>query len=352
MKDIYFINREGNFEAIIRSEKDLCVVLLGGTADTNQAGELHDIIEREYLTGKKEFNYIVDIEKLRYISSTGIGILLGMHDDAKEFAAIASASKRMKNNLSTHGLIQPDPAFSYLQEYDTLENALKTKGASTIFTDISLNLKNGLMEGVEYAYREQTILKGYIPRASEEELYKELKKMAAEYKKKIYTDGKNVSDEINVPSERKYAVVIFRFLKEVFKKANLFGEHGFNDDHLEIIAKELTENAVMWGYKGRRYGVINCRYFLDNERLVIYYTDWGSGYSPSKIKTLKSLIRFRTAGEGLNRLQGLFDNPIRPISPAPKMGRKAKDFISKNLNAFTPRKGTKITLVKYFDLGI
>jgi anti-anti-sigma factor len=350
MKDIYFISREGNFEAIVRAEKDLCLVLLGGTADTNQAGELHDIIEREYLTGKKAFNYIIDIEKLRYISSTGIGMLLGMLDDAKEFVAIASASERMKKNLSTHGLIQLGPDFGYIQAYDTLEDALKAKGASTIFADISLNLKKGLIEGIEYDYREQTILRAYMPRASEEELYKELKKMAAEYKKEIYADGKNVSDEINVPSERKYSVVIFRFLKEAFKKANLYGEHKFDDDYLEITAKELTENAVMWGYKGRKDGVINCRYFLDNERLVIYYTDWGAGYSPSKMETLKSLIRFRISGEGLNRLQNLFDDPIRPISPAPEVSKKTNNFISKNLKAFTPGKGTRITLVKYLIL--
>jgi len=123
MKDIYFISKEGNFEAIVRSEKDLCIVLLGGTADTNQAGELHDIIEKKYLTGKKAFNYIIDIEKLRYISSTGIGILIGMRDDAKEFVAIASASERMKKNLSTHGLIQFGPDAGYIQAYDTPRQA-------------------------------------------------------------------------------------------------------------------------------------------------------------------------------------------------------------------------------------
>ncbi|UCD83335.1 MAG: hypothetical protein JSU92_08390 [Deltaproteobacteria bacterium] len=349
MEDTYFISREGNFEAIVRSEKDLCLVLLGGTADTNQAGELHDIIEKGYLTGKKAFNYIIDLEKLRYVSSTGIGILIGMRNDAKEFVAIASASERMKKNLSTHGLIQIGPDVSYIQEYDSLKDALKAKGASTIFTDISINLKMGLVEGIEYDHREQTILKAYLPRASKEEVYKELKKMAG-YEKEIYVDEKNVSDEINVPSERKYAVVIFRFLKEAFKRANLYGENKFDDDYLEITAKELTENAVMWGYKGRRDGVINCRYSLDNERLVIHYTDWGAGYSPSSIETLKDLIGFRTAGEGLNRLQGLFDDPIRPLGPAPEMSNKTNDFIAKNLKGFTPGKGTRVTLVKYLVL--
>ncbi len=78
--------------------------------------------------------------------------------------------------------------------------------------------------------------------------------------------------------------------------------------------------------------------------MKIHYTDWGFGYS----KIRKSLRQAsQTGGEGLNRLQGLFDNPISLKSPSPKMSKAIRNFIFKKIpSPHMPGIGTQLTLIK------
>jgi anti-sigma regulatory factor (Ser/Thr protein kinase) len=172
----------------------------------------------------------------------------------------------------------------------------------------------------EYRKRWVKILRDYLAHM---EVVKEIQNMGP------YIQQAEYQNSIAVPSEEKYACILYKFLDRIFNRVLQVNGDEFDDWTIELIAKELMTNAVKHGYSYRKNGVVEASYTLYNGTIEINVIDYGKGFTPS-VNSRQSL-----PSAGLKILRKIFDEII--ITSAPQ----------KNIQGLVLGKGTMVKMKKY-----
>lgn len=142
-----------------------------------------------------------------------------------------------------------------------------------------------------------------------------------------------------MPARFESAVVTFTFLRRLAKDYGLFdttetAPHALTAYDSEVLAKEITENIVRWGFSEQPGGFI-AKASVAESTLTIGFADWGTGFQPNLINKM-----LRLGGQGQKRIthlvQALYPNNateavVRSLSPAPVLRREQKLEIEKRL---------------------
>jgi stage II sporulation protein AB (anti-sigma F factor) len=274
-----------NFTARVIFDKtaDICAMILSGSMDTEPVMEFRTKMKERILVHR--YDFIVDLDRVRYISSTALGFLMFLAAHKKNTVYLSTPQKDVAKPIKILGI------HSMFKSYDRIE---KLKEEITIpdavveyITEPSSEQKN-----VQYLSRWLKILRDYLA-------------------------YEQVTDEIKI---------LTPYIQKAEHDIAKFDQDEIDDGTLEMIAKELMTNAVLHGYNNNKEGVIEVSYTIDTVKLEINVIDYGKGFPD----TNKQLF----PKTGLKLLENFFDNIT--ITEAPK----------KEVQGLILGKGTKITLTK------
>lgn len=259
------------------------------------------------------FNFIIDLTHVNYISSTGLGFLMYLSKYKSAFVFLSFPPEKIQKPFK---LLELDEYFQFYSNLDELrvrihvpEELLRALKEETAIVD------------VQYKMRWMNILRGYV--SSHEELMKEIDRM------RPYLHDAESNDMLTLPTEEKYACVLYRFLDRIFRQEATISSEEIDDALVELITKELITNAIKHGYNDRKDGIIEAHYRIDEEKLTVSFIDYGRGFSsPEPRHDL-----FPSAG--LKLLDRLFDEVS--IRRAPR----------KRVSGAVLGKGTQVTMIKY-----
>ncbi len=298
-------------EFLFFDEEEICVLVLFGSMDTEPILELQNEIEKKDIV--RQYDFIVDINSVQYLSSTGLGFLLYLMKIRKNVLFISYPPDAVMRSIA---LLNLDEVFMFYRTYEELRN-------NAAIPDIIVQILQKRLESsrrAEYRKRWVKILRDYLAHM---EVVQEIQKMGPYIKQAEYENS------ITVPSEEKYACILYKFFDRIFSKIVHITANDMDDWTIELIAKELMTNAVKHGYNYRKNGVVEANYILNNGMIEINVIDYGKGFSPSSNEnsTLPSA--------GLKLLRKIFDEII--IAEAPK--KEVKGLVLGN--------GTMVTLKKH-----
>ncbi len=254
-----------NFNAtvLVFDQSDLCAILLSGSMDTHVVAMLREKVNAA--TIGKRYNYIVDLDGLTYISSTGLGFLMYLLKHQREFVYLSHPKLAV---LKPFNLLGIRTMFRYYQTVGDLEKQPEVPAEI---------LSPFWVEKEEVAAARQrkkwvNILRDYLV---DGELTREIQLMSA------YLGAAEDGDSITLPAEEKYASVLYKFLDRAFDNVNEYSGEPIDEAAIELMAKELMANAVKHGYGGQPGGMVTARYAADRVRIEITFSDHGKGYSPA-----------------------------------------------------------------------
>ncbi|MCU0606939.1 MAG: ATP-binding protein [Candidatus Edwardsbacteria bacterium] len=302
-----------NFNAtvLVFDTADLCAILLSGSMDTHVVAMLREKVNAA--TVGKRFNYIVDLDGLTYISSTGLGFLMYLLKHQREYVYLSHPKLAV---LKPFNLLGIRTMFRYYQTVGDLEQRPEVPAEV---------LSPFWVEKEEVAAARQrkkwvNILRDYL---IDGELTREIQQMSA------YLGAAEDGDTITLPAEEKYASVLYKFLDRAFHTVNEFSGEPIDEAAIELIAKELMANAVNHAYGNRPGGTVVARYSTDRVRIEITFTDHGRGFSPA------APDEGGLPGAGLQLLRKIFDELT--VGEAPR-------GVAQGL---VLGKGTTLRMVKY-----
>jgi anti-anti-sigma factor len=296
---------------LVDEESSIIVFIFSGSLDKEPILSVKSHIEK--IVSGKQFNFIADLTYVNYISSTGLGFLMYLSKYKKEFTFLSFPPEKI---LQPFKLLELDEFFNFYSNPDEL------KTRAYVPPEIVRALKDETaIVDVHYKMRWMNILRGYV--SSHEELLKEVDRM-----RPYLHDAENAA-ALTLPSEEKYACVLYRFLDRIFRQEAHISSEEIDEALVELIAKELITNAVKHGYGNRKDGTIVAQYTIDDERLIFDLIDYGKGFSSPKPKH----DLFPSAG--LKLLDKLFDEIV--IRRAPK----------KKVPGVALGKGTMVSMTKY-----
>jgi anti-anti-sigma factor len=300
-----------NGTVLLFDRLDLCAILLGGSMDTHVVSQLREQVNA--ITSGKRYNYVVDLDGVSYISSTGLGFLMYLLKNQREFVYLSHPKLAV---LKPFNLLGIRNLFRYYQTIDDLER--QPDVPNEILSPFWVE-----KEAVTEARQQKqwvNILRNYL---AEEELTHEIQRMSA------LINAADHEDEIVLPAEEKYASVLCKYLDRAFGRVNEYSGEPIDEQTIELIAKELMTNAAKHGYGYQHGGTVEVSSKADRVKIEISFADHGKGYSPAAPAddTLPSA--------GLELLRKIFDELT--ISEAPR--HKAEGLV------LGP--GTMLRMVKY-----
>jgi anti-anti-sigma factor len=292
-------------------QADLCAILLGGSMDTHVVAALRERVSA--ITDRKRCNYVVDLDGVSYISSTGLGFLMSLLKQQREFVYLSNPRPAV---LKPFNLFDIKNLFRYYQSIDDLEKQPGLPG------DVcsSIREQKEALRALGPHKRGLEILADYLD--NENELL-EIQRMTP------YIHSAEHQDSIMLPAEEKYASVLYMFLDRVLGRSNKYSGEPIDEATIELIAKELMTNAVKHGYSHQPGGMVEVGYVADQARIEISFTDHGRGYAPA------DRGEDRLPSAGLLLLRKIFDELT--IGEAPR--GKAEGLV------LGP--GTTVRMVKY-----
>lgn len=298
-------------EFLFFDEEEICVLVLNGSMDTEPVIELQNEIEAMKIVRK--YDFIIDINNVQYLSSTGLGFLLYLMKIRKNVLFISYPPDMVMRSIA---LLNLDEVFMFYRTYEELRN-------NAAIPDIIVQILQKRLEKsrrTEYRKRWVKILRDYLAHM---EVVQEIQRMGPYIKQAEYENS------ITVPSEEKYACILYKFFERIFNRIVQINPNDVDDWTIELIAKELMTNAVKHGYNYRKNGVVEANYVLNDGTIEINVIDYGKGFSPSPdtSSTLPSA--------GLKLLRKIFDEII--IAEAPK----------KDIRGLVLGSGTMVTLKKH-----
>lgn len=302
-------------EFLFFEEEGICVLVLNGSMDTQPILKLQQEVENQSI--ERKYDFVIDINNVQYISSTGLGFLLHLMKLRRNFLFMTYPPEMVMRSIS---LLNLDEVFMFFRTYEELRN-------NAAIPDIIVQILQKRLEKsrrAQYRKRWVRILRDYLAHM---EVVQEIQRMGP------YIQQADYANAISVPSEEKYACILYKFFDRIFTKV-IQGNPGDIDDWtIELIAKELMTNAVKHGYNYRKNGVVEANYVLDDGTIEINVIDWGKGFSttPNSSGTLPS--------SGLKILRKIFDEII--IAEAPK----------KDIQGLVLGNGTMVTLKKRLGKG-
>ncbi len=300
-------------EFLFFDEEEICVLVLNGSMDTEPIMKLQQEIEAMDISRKCDF--VVDIGNVQYISSTGLGFLLYLMKIRKNFLFISYPPDVVMRSIS---LLNLEEVFMFYRTYEELRD-------NAAIPDIIVQILQQRLEKsrrAQYRKRWVKILRDYLAHM---EVVQEIQKMGP------YIQQAEYEDSITVPSEEKYACILYKFLDRIFNRVIQINVDEIDDWTVELIAKELMTNAVKHGYNYKKNGVVEANYELNNGTIVINVVDYGKGFSPSANSS--SML----PSAGLKILRKIFDEII--ITEAPK----------KDIQGLVLGSGTMVKLKKHIS---
>ncbi|MGB3340226.1 MAG: ATP-binding protein [bacterium] len=294
--------------AIFDRTSDICALILSGSMDTEPVMEFRAKMKERILIHR--YDFIVDLDRVTYISSTALGFLMFLAAHKKNTVYLSTPHVKVAKPIKILGI------HSMFKSYDRIEE-LKEKitipdAVLEYITEPSAEQKN-----VQYLSRWLKILRDYL---AYEQISEEIKILTP------YIQQAEHSNNVTVPSDIKYSCILYIFFEKVFRDIAKFDQDEIDDDALEMMAKELMTNAVVHGYNNNREGVVETSYTLDTIKLEINVIDYGKGFPDTDTQPFPKT--------GLRLLENFFDNI--DITEAPK----------KEVQGLVLGKGTKITLTK------
>jgi stage II sporulation protein AB (anti-sigma F factor) len=247
-----------------------------------------------------------------YISSSGLGFLIYLQEYKREYCFLSHPPESI---LKTFKLLNLESMFTYFENVDELKDLLQASD------DIIISMRQELssIRDTQYTMHWVKILRDYL---AHEEMVKQMELMSP------FILQADHSDSITVPSEEKYACILFKFIEKVFRKEAKIEKEEVDDVTLELIAKELMANAVMHGYDNNREGVVEANYKIDKDKFEITVIDYGKGFSEKGNKDSE------IPSAGLKLIREIFDSV--DIKSAPK----------KKVPGLVLGEGTMVTMVK------
>jgi anti-anti-sigma factor len=296
---------------LIDAENRIIVIIFSGSLDKEPVLRVKQHIQD--LVTKKQYNFIVDLTYVSYISSTGLGFLMYLSKYKEQYAFLSFPPEEIQKPFK---LLELDEYFQFYSNPDEL----KTRAQVPPQIVRALKDETAIVD-VHYKMRWMNILRGYV--SSHEELMKEIDRM------RPYLHDAENEQSLSLPSEEKFVCVLYRFLDRIFRQEAHISSEEIDEALVELIAKELITNAVKHGYANRKDGIIEAHYAIDDEKLHFTLTDFGKGFSsPEPRHDL-----FPSAG--LKLLDKLFDEVV--IRRAPK----------KKVPGIVLGKGTQVSMTKY-----
>jgi len=276
--------------------------------DTEPVMEFRAKMKERILVHK--YNFIVDLDGVTYISSTALGFLMFLAAHKKNTVYLSTPQVNVARPIKILGI---HSMFKSYNKIDELKQKITISDALLEYmTESPAEQKN-----VQYLSRWLKILRDYL---AYEQITDEIKILTP------YIQKAEQANIITIPSDRKYACVLYIFLEKVFRKIAKFDEDEINDDTIEILAKELMTNAVIHGYENDKTGIVEASYKIDTIKLEINIIDYGKGFSDTAKQSFP-----RT---GFQLLEKFFDKVT--VAEAPK----------KEVEGLVLGKGTTITLTR------
>jgi anti-anti-sigma factor len=295
---------------IFDEEMKTCAIILSGSLDTQGILKLQKKIKE--IVPIKKYDLIVDLTHVMYISSSGLGFLIYLQEYRKEHCFLSFPPDPI---LKTFKLLNLDEMFDYYHKPEELKE--KFPISDRIIVEIRNELK--IIRDTQYTMQWVKILRDYL---AHEEMVKQMEKMAP------YVLQADHSDSITLPSEEKYACILFKFLDRVLRKVANIPQTEIDDITIELIAKELMTNAVMHGYENQKNGIVEANYNFDGKRLEFSIIDYGKGFRE------KEKEGDRLPATGLKLIKKIFDE--LEITAAPK----------KKVSGLILGEGTMVKMVK------
>ena len=291
---------------------DLCAILLSGSMDTHVAAQLREKVSAA--TAGKRYNFVADLDGVTYISSSGLGFLMYLLKNKREFVYLSNPRPAV---MKPFNLFDIKSLFRYYQSVDDLGN--QPGLPSEILS--SLREQKNALRAMGPHKRGLEILADYLD--NEEELH-EVQRITP------LIHAAEGGDAITLPAQEKYASVLYVFLARAFGRVNEYSGEPIDEPAIELIARELMTNAIKHGYGHQPGGMVEASYKADRAKIEISFTDHGTGYSPA------ARADDALPSAGLELLRKIFDELT--ISEAPKT--KAEGLVLGT--------GTMVRMVKYF----
>jgi anti-anti-sigma factor len=292
-----------------------CVIILSGSVESHVVPQLRDKV-RAATSGSKH-DYVVDMDEVTYISSNGLGFLMYLAKNRRDFVLLSKPGPAVLKPLDLLGI---QHLFRYYQSMEDLE---KQPGVpAEVLSPLWMEKK--VLAASLHQKQWVKILKDHL---AAKELTREIQGMSS------YLEAADRQDSIVLPADEKYASVLYKFLDRAFGQAAEHGGNTVDAPTIEIIARELMANAVKHGYGFKSGGKVEVGFSLDRSALEITFTDHGRGYSPD------SPDDDTLPPAGLEMLRGFFD--ILDIGHAPQ----------KLADGLVLGKGTTVRMVKRLEPG-
>ncbi len=300
-----------NLNAILffDDQEDVCAIILSGSMDTQPVLEFREKLKQKALVRK--YDYIIDLSRVMYMSSTGLGLMMFLAAHKKNTVYLLSPHKSIAKPIKILGI------HSMFKFYDSLD---QLKKESTIPHGILKLMEQDTetQKDIHYDKRWMKILRDYLTYV---QITEEAEKITP------YLQAAEKENSITLPSDEKYACILYRFLERILRKEAKFDDKEIDDASIEIIAKELMTNSVRHGYNYKKEGVIEATYKIDTEKLEVSVIDYGKGVTTSPDQVFPH--------SGLEILKKIFDKIS--VSEAPK----------KDVEGLVLGKGTMVKMIKY-----
>lgn len=309
IEEFQFVNFFARF--LFEKKLNICILILSGSMDTNPILQMQKKISN--LISERKYDFIIDLSHVKYISSKGLGFLIYLMKYRKNFLYLSFPPEDILRPLK---LLSMDDIFIFYHNPDELKN--ETGIPDEIIQCLKYEI--AAIRDIHYHMRWMKILRDYL---AQEEVIKEMQNLTP------YIQQADRSDSITLPSEEKYACILYKFLDRIFSKEVKIDRKEVDDITVELIAKELMTNAVKHGYDNKKEGVIEANFQVDDEKIEIRVIDYGKGFTAPLDSHTPSL------STGLQLLKKIFDDVT--ISEAPP----------KEINGLVLGKGTMVKMTKY-----
>ncbi|GEM_PF-1095616 len=248
---------------LVFDELDTCVILLSGSLEPHTVSNLREKVNSATI-GKK-YNFVVDMDGVTYISSTGLGFLMYLVKNRKEFVCLSKPGPAV---LKPFDLLGIQHLFRYYHSIDDLEKqpGMPADVLSPLWVE-----KKVLTASLQQKQWVK-ILKDHL---AARELTREIQSMSP------YLEAAEHQDVLVLPADEKYASVLYKFLDRALGRAVEKGGQPLDATTMEIVAKELMANSVKHGYGYQTGGMVEASFRVDDSRLEITFADHGRGYAPS-----------------------------------------------------------------------
>ena len=274
-----------NFSAsvLLFDQLDLCAIFLSGPFETAAAMQLRAKVNA--LTAGKRFNFIVDLDGLSYISSTGLGFLVYLAKNKRDFVYLSRLKPAIKTPFDLLGIEKLFRFYTHIYDLDKAPEVPK-QALSAIWVE------KQEMLSARHQRRWLDILKDYL---SEEGLAREIQELSP------YLAAANQDKAITLPAQLKYASVLYKFLDRALSPESGYRGEPIDDALIEMAAKELMTNAIRHGYDNRPGGMVEVSFSAEPDRLIVTFSDNGQGYAMSQPED------YALPPSGLELLRKIFD---------------------------------------------